>query len=126
MPITIPLADDSETMRRVIRRLLEKQPGFELVGEAGDFAQTAQMASELKPEVILMDLYMPNLASLGSPPRLEVGRARVIAISIFNDDGASKLAASLGAVRLLDKANLYAELIPTIMAITSETDGAAN
>jgi DNA-binding NarL/FixJ family response regulator len=112
-------------MRRVIRRLLEKQPGFEIVGEAGDFAQTAQVTSELKPEIILIDLYMPNLSSLGSPPRLEVGRARVIAISIFNDDGAKELAASLGAVRLLDKANLYAELIPTIMAITSETAGAA-
>ncbi len=126
MPITILLADDSETIRRVIRRLLEKQPGLEIVGEAGDYAQTAQMATELKPEIILMDLYMPDLPSLGLQPRLEVGRARVIAISIFNDDRANELAVSLGAVRLLDKANLYAELIPTIMAITSETEGAAN
>ncbi len=110
MPIRIFLADDSEIVRRVIRQQLEQQPGFEIVGEAVDFAQTVRMVNDLKPEIIVMDLYMPEMESLGSPPHLDVGTSRLIAISIFNDDGAKELATSLGAAVLLDKANLYDEM----------------
>ena len=119
MPIRILLADDSEIVRRVIRQQLEQQPGFEIVGEAIDFAQTVQMANDLKPEIIVMDLYMPEMVSLGSPPHLDVGKSRIIGISIFNDDEAKELAASLGAAVLLDKANLYGELVPAITRMFS-------
>ncbi len=119
MPIRILLADDSEIVRRVIRQQLEQQPGFEIVGEAVDFAQTVRMANDLNPEIIVMDLYMPEMTSLGSPPHLDVGKARIIGMSIFNDNEATELATSLGAAVLLDKANLYDELFPTIMQMVS-------
>ena len=50
MPSKVLLADDSDVVRRAIRSLLEAQPEVEVVGEAADFAQTIQMANELKPQ----------------------------------------------------------------------------
>src|ERR1700730_954235 len=60
MPIKVLLADDREIMRRAILSLLQAQSGVEVVGEAADLAQTMQMANDLKPQVIVMDLHMPN------------------------------------------------------------------
>jgi chemotaxis response regulator CheB len=60
MPIKVLLADDTELIRRAIRRILVSRPEIELVGEAIDFAQALQMKDQLQPEVIIMDLYVPN------------------------------------------------------------------
>jgi DNA-binding NarL/FixJ family response regulator len=63
MPITILLADDSEVVRRAVRQLLEQQSDLEVVGEATSFAELDQIADDLKPEIIVTDLYMPDLQS---------------------------------------------------------------
>ena len=55
----------------------------------------------------------------GFTAHLDVGESPIIGISIFSDDGAKQLAASLGAAVLLDKANLYNELVPTITRMAS-------
>lgn len=120
MPITILLADDSEVVRCAVRQLLERQADLEVIGEATSFAELNQIADDLKPEIIVTDLYMPDLHSLGPAPRIDTGAARVIAISIFTDAAAEELAANLGAVMLLDKAELYAKLVPTIREASQE------
>jgi chemotaxis response regulator CheB len=51
MPIKVLLADDSNIVRRAIRRVLAVRPEIQLIGEATDFAQTIQMTNDLKPEV---------------------------------------------------------------------------
>jgi chemotaxis response regulator CheB len=121
MPIKVLLADDSDVMRRAIRRLLEEQPDIELVGEASDFGETVQMTTEFKPQVIVVDLNMQNDAMTTSDvkPRLDGCDARVVAISFANDETAQTLANNLGAVTLLDKTELADELIPTIKKFAS-------
>lgn len=115
--IKILLADDSEIVRRGIRQLLATQTEIEIVGEAADFAQTIRMTRDLNPQVVILDLHMPDeneirpqevrsLLSLGS---------QLLAISIWNEEGSKELAESLGASVLLDKMNLANTLIPTIM-----------
>jgi chemotaxis response regulator CheB len=54
MPIKVLLADDTDFVRRAIRRLLEAQSEIEVVGEAANFVETIQMSNDLKPEVIVM------------------------------------------------------------------------
>jgi DNA-binding NarL/FixJ family response regulator len=66
MPIRVLLADDTEFVRRAIRRLLETCPELDVVGEAADFAETIRMANDLKPQVIVMDLHMPDETSFTS------------------------------------------------------------
>jgi two-component system response regulator NreC len=120
---TLLLADDSEVIRKAVKRLLEAEPTIELVGEATDFAETILKASELKPDVLLLDLHMPdernldaayikaNLRPLGS-------EIKIIGISLSGNDDqeARDLAASLGACTVLEKSRFYDELIPAILS----------
>ena len=120
--IKILLADDSKIVRRGIRQLLAAQPEIEIVGEAADFTQTIRMARDLNPQVVILDLHMPDenkirpqevrsLLSLGS---------QLLAISIWNEEESKELAKSLGAAVLLDKMNLANTLIPTIIHLNRD------
>jgi DNA-binding NarL/FixJ family response regulator len=125
--IKILLADDSEIVRRGIRQLLAAQTEIEIVGEAANFAQTIRMTRDLNPQVVILDLHMPDennmrpqevksLVSLGS---------QLLAISIWNEVDSKELAESLGADVLLDKMNLATTLIPTILHLKHKNDMAA-
>lgn len=62
--IRILLADDHALMRRGIRDLLMSEPEFEIIGEAGDGREAVRLAERLKPDVMIMDLAMPELNGL--------------------------------------------------------------
>jgi DNA-binding NarL/FixJ family response regulator len=88
MPIKVLLADDSDIVRRAIRCVLDTQPEIELVGEATDFSQTIQMANDLRPDVIVMDLHMPDENSV-DPLKLKSlvnYGSRTLAITMWNDE----------------------------------------
>jgi len=119
VPIKILVADDSEVVRRGIRQLLSDQTDIAIVGEAANFTQAFDMATDLEPQVIVMDLHMPDEDRV--PPqevksRLNRG-SQVLAISVWNDEESKQLAASLGATVLLDKMNLAGTLIPAIIQL---------
>jgi DNA-binding NarL/FixJ family response regulator len=59
--IRVLLADDHSLVRRGFRRLLEDEPGIKVVGEACDGVQAVELARELRPDVIVMDMAMPGL-----------------------------------------------------------------
>jgi DNA-binding NarL/FixJ family response regulator len=127
MPIKVLLADDSEIVRRCIRDLLSAHTEIAMVGEAANFAELFQMASDLGPLVIVMDLYMPDEGTIKPQEvksRLNHG-SQVLAISLSNDEEAKELAQSLGAAVLLDKMNLASTLVPTIMQLSRERGVAA-
>ena len=121
MSIKVLLADDSEIVRRGIRTLLRSQPEIELVGEAADFRQTIRMLNELKPQVIVLDLHMPDgtEATLRDVKSHLNHDSQVLAMSVGNDPETKALAASLGTVPLLDKMELSNKLIHTIMQLVS-------
>jgi DNA-binding NarL/FixJ family response regulator len=124
MPIRVLVADDAEVMRRELRWFLADLASIELVGEAADFGELLRMAHDLKPQIIVMDLHMaPNSPEAGYRELkscLDCG-SRLIAISFSNDEAAKALADNLRAVRLLDKMNLYSELIPAITQAASRS-----
>ena len=122
MSIKVLLADDTEIVRRAIRGLLKEEPKIEIVGEAVNFAQTIQLIENLRPDVIIMDLHMPDgqvVTQQQVKSCLTPSVSRLLAISIWNDAETKALAASFGAVQLLDKARLGTDLIPAIVAPTS-------
>lgn len=117
MSITILLADDTEFMRTAIRRLLETDSEIDIVGEVADFDQTVEAMAILKPEVVIMDLHMPEES--GITPELvraafASSESRLLAISIWDDEDSKVLAVKYGSPILLAKRNLVTELIPAI------------
>jgi DNA-binding NarL/FixJ family response regulator len=62
--IGVLIADDHPVFREGLRALLEAQPGFRVLGEAGDGEQALRLARQLKPQILLLDIRMPNLSGL--------------------------------------------------------------
>jgi len=123
MPITVLLADDKEVMRSSIRLLLDSDAGIRIVGEAANFQQTIQRAVDLRPQLVVMDLHMPDDSSVRPheiKSLLDTLGSRLIAISFWKDESTHALAKSLGAVTLLDKMRLTTDLIPAIKGATTQ------
>ena len=120
---TLLVADDSEIIRKAVKRLLEAEPAIELVGEAANFAETIEKASELKPDVVLLDLHMPDERTLDAEYiktrlRPQGSEIKIIGISLSGNDDqeARDRAASLGACTVLEKSRFYEKLIPAILS----------
>ena len=116
MPVKVLVADDSHIIRSMIVRALKEDASLSVVGEAASFAEALSYAAALKPDIVVLDLLMPDESRFTSESiksgLLQAGC--VLAISIWNDDEAQFRAKSYGARKLLDKSRLAAELIPTI------------
>ena len=113
MCVNVLLADDAEVVRKAIRKLLCERKDIKVVGEAATFPEVLQKATELKPDVIVIDLHLPvDGFSTQSP-----NGHKLLAISFANDDEAKELAQSIGAVKLLDKMELSETLIPAILEL---------
>jgi two-component system, NarL family, nitrate/nitrite response regulator NarL len=124
MPIKVLLADDSEIVRRGMRQLLAAQPRIEIVGESSDFARTIQLARDLNPQFVILDLHMPDETKVTPQDlksQLNPG-VQVLAISFANDEETKELAESVGASVLLDKIDLACRLIPTIMQLSRDAE----
>ena len=118
--VTLLVADDADVIRTTLRNFLKGEPAIKLLGEASSFAEAISMTAALKPDVILIDLHMPDDRSFNSEfVKTNLSRARVLAMSLLSDYESEEetrvLAENYGAVRMLDKAKLCDELIPAIL-----------
>src|ERR1700674_2246727 len=99
MPVKVLLADDSDIMRSAIRRTLQEESRIQLVGEASSFAKATQLIAHCKPDVLLLDLNLPEKREF--PPELvksQLQCVHTLAVSLSNDAEAKALAESYGAV----------------------------
>lgn len=116
MVIKVVLADDSRIMREAIRTFLGGYSEIALVGEAADFLQAIRMVCDLRPQILLLDLHMPNGVGLDltdASNRLRATHVLILAMSVWTDMNTKALAERFGAVALLDKMKLGDDLIPT-------------
>jgi two-component system invasion response regulator UvrY len=111
----VVISDDSDIMRSAIRGRLEDDPAIEIVGEAASFAETIDIVYGSEPDVVVLDLTLPEKEQFSPELVKSVLRSvTTVAVSIAHDEAAHALARSYGAVTLLDKINLYTVLIPAI------------
>ncbi len=86
-PIRVLIIDDHTLFRSGIRLLLQRQTGFEVVGEAGNGLQGVKDAKRLHPDVVLLDLHMPDISGLATIPLLkdEAPQAQIIMLTVSED-----------------------------------------
>jgi DNA-binding NarL/FixJ family response regulator len=104
-PIRVLIVDDHSVVREGLRAFLELQAGLEVVGEAADGEEAIEAGARLRPDVILMDLVMPQLGGVAAMRRLreQVPGARIIVLTSFLDDDKLLPALRAGAAGYLLK-----------------------
>jgi DNA-binding NarL/FixJ family response regulator len=117
----ILLVDDQELLRMGFRMVLEAQEGLEVVGEAGDGAEAVELARELEPDVVLMDVRMPGMDGVQATRALVEGgsRSHVIILTTFDLDEYAYAALRAGASGFLLKDAPTADLLSAIRAVAS-------
>ncbi len=115
----VVIADDHTLVRAGIRSLLDKLFGIEVVGEASDGREVLHLVAELQPQVVLMDIAMPNLNGLDATRQLTElhPNVRVVVLSIFSDEEYVYQALRAGASGYLLKGASIEELELAIRSV---------
>jgi DNA-binding NarL/FixJ family response regulator len=117
--IRILLADDHAVVRQGFKMILSAQPDMEIVGEAGNGREAVALAEELKPDVVVMDVAMPELNGIEATRRLAetVPHARVVALSMHKDSVYVREILRAGARGYLLKDSVAGDLVSAIRAV---------
>jgi DNA-binding NarL/FixJ family response regulator len=115
----ILIADDHEIVRQGIRAIIESHPGWEVCAEAVDGQQTVQKVAECNPDLVALDIGMPNLNGLDAARQIlqENPKAKILFLTVYDTDQASKTAKQMGAKGLILKSDAGKELIGAIETI---------
>jgi DNA-binding NarL/FixJ family response regulator len=116
MSICILIADDHAVVRQGLRMFLETDADFKVVGEAENGEAAVQLAGELRPDVVLMDLIMPGMDGITATSRIrrQYPHVEVIALTSVLDDGSIFGALRAGALGYLLKDTKADELIHAV------------
>ena len=116
------LVDDQPIFRDIIRGVLQRTGRFNFVGEAEDGLQAVNLFLKAKPDVVIMDVQMPNLSGFEATVRIleEDPEAVVILTSMQADAGYSAVATQAGAKGFVPKRHLDAESILSLLTERSD------
>jgi DNA-binding NarL/FixJ family response regulator len=121
MPARVLLVDDHAIIRQGLCSLLEKQPDIEVVGAAEDGQKAMELVRELKPDIVIMDISMPNLNGIDAARKItgEPGNVKVIALSIHSSRRFVTEMLKAGASGYILKECLFDELLEAIRIVLS-------
>jgi DNA-binding NarL/FixJ family response regulator len=113
---TIVLADDHKVVRQGLRKLLETEPGFRIIGEAGDGLEVTRLVEQLQPDVLVLDLMMPALNGLEitRQVRKHSRKTQVVILSMHKDESYVLEALKNGAAAYVLKDSSMEELVTAV------------
>lgn len=118
--IRIVLADDHTVVRKGLRLLLENQPGFHVLADAADGRETVRLVEELNPDVVVMDVAMPNLNGIEAARQISsrLPQVAIVFLSMHSDEGYVLKALKAGARAYLLKDSAEQDLIGAVKAVS--------
>ena len=121
--IRILIADDHGVMRKGLRLQLEQQEGIQVVGEASDGREAVKLAAELRPDLVIMDIGMPNLNGIEATARIvkQDPNIGVIMLSVYSDEEYLLRALTAGAKGYLLKESADVDLLRAVQAVAQKT-----
>jgi two-component system, NarL family, nitrate/nitrite response regulator NarL len=121
VPIRVLVVDDHELIRRNIRRLLASETDFDLIGEASTGREAIQQSREHQPDVILLDISLPELNGLAALPfiRQAAPNARVLMVTNQDDLDFARASFAGGACGFLPKSEIWPQLAFAIRQVYS-------
>jgi DNA-binding NarL/FixJ family response regulator len=117
------IADDHEIVRHGIRALIENHPGWEVCGEAVDGRDAVRKARELRPDLALLDVGMPNLNGLDAARRiLDIApQTRVLILTMHESEQVVREVLEVGARGFLLKSDAARDLVSAVQALQRRT-----
>ncbi|MGI8989472.1 MAG: response regulator [Bryobacteraceae bacterium] len=117
--IRVLLADDHAVVRQGFRLILSHEPDMEIVGEAGNGREALALCEELKPDVVVMDVAMPELNGIEATRRLAASlpKTRVLALSMHKDGVYVREILGAGARGYLLKDSIDRDLLAAVRAV---------
>ena len=124
--LKVLIVDDAPFIRDILRHIL-KRAGYDVVGEAGDGNQAVSMALELKPDLIIMDIVMPNKSGIQATKeiRAQLPSTKIIACSTIDQENMMMKAMESGAVEFIHKpfhAMDVVKIINRVCGVTSSEE----
>ena len=122
MALTLLIADDNDLFVNALEGLLERESSIRVVARAANGEAAAQLAAELGPDVVLMDLSMPNIDGFEATSRIlkESPETAVVVLTGSDDPVDQERAKSAGAVGYVTKDRILVELVETIYSVASD------
>ena len=119
--IRILLADDHRMVRQGFRLILQTQDDMEVIGEAGNGYEAVELASTLKPDVVVMDVTMPELNGIEATRRIREAAPyiRIVALSVHRDGVYVREIVRAGAEAYILKESADSELLGAVRAVAS-------
>jgi NarL family two-component system response regulator LiaR len=118
---TIVLADDHPLLRKALRDVLEKEDDFQIVAEAGDGEEAVRLVRDLLPNVVIMDISMPNLDGLAATRQIKADfpRVAVLVLTVHTDDECILEILKAGAAGYLIKSIFGDEVVQAVHAVAA-------
>jgi DNA-binding NarL/FixJ family response regulator len=117
--LRILIADDHEVARKGIRSLLESHPGWEVCGEARDGREAVEYAGKLNPDVVLLDIGMPNLNGLDATRQITatLPETRILVLTVHDSEQVVRDVLAAGAHGFLLKSDGGRDLVAAVEAL---------
>jgi len=119
MPLRILIVDDHAVVRRGVRSLLESQPGWEVAGEAATGREAVDLATRLQPDIVVMDLSLPELNGLDATRQIlkESPRSEILVLTMHHSEELARNVLQAGARGYVLKSDADQSLIAAIESL---------